>query len=463
MLLKVGAFAKLGRVSTRMLRHYDKVGLLKPIITNPITGYRFYSIDQLPRLKRICVLRDLAFTLDEIALLLDDYEPEQDLHLLLRRKQQELRQRIAQDQTRIQRIETRLHILEQEYRMEEGREYEIFNNLLIEQYGIDAVNIELVYGVGASRVYQVRQADGRIWDMYAGRTNILADDIYTTWLSGYGGHSLPDFLLSRAGLLMHLESQGYPTQRLVRTQTHTVLGFRNGWSVLVTTALPYPVTEATTENFRAMGAALGRLHTLSTEPIDSTALPVGIGWFYSEDTLHEALHYLDVAQTYIPTAWHSLVSAFQMTLQTIQQASLPRALTHGDPFIDKAVIADDVRNITLREWHSGGLGVAVLDLGRLLYACHLNAQEDWPWIISPNPERITAVLDGYTSHRMLHRIELEELLEAIQFSIAYGGAEHIARILKTGWTPKLEHKLGVRKQWFEASRKIAHIALAYFD
>jgi DNA-binding transcriptional MerR regulator len=48
MLLKIGAFAKLSRVSTRMLRHYDKIGLLKPIHADPITGYRFYSLDQLP-------------------------------------------------------------------------------------------------------------------------------------------------------------------------------------------------------------------------------------------------------------------------------------------------------------------------------------------------------------------------------------------------------------------------------
>jgi hypothetical protein len=157
-----------------------------------------------------------------------------------------------------------------------------------------------------------------------------------------------------------------------------------------------------------------------------------MSWFYSEDALHEALHYLTVAPAHIPAAWHSLVKAFHTTLQTIQQASLPCTLIHGDPFIDKAVRADDGRSITLCEWHSGGLGIAVLDLGCLLYACHLNSHQVWPWMISPNRERITAVLDGYTSHRMLSEIERDKLLEAIQFSIAYGGSEHIARVLATG-------------------------------
>lgn len=48
MLLKIGNFAKLSRVSTRMLRHYDKKGLLKPTRIDPITGYRFYSLNHWP-------------------------------------------------------------------------------------------------------------------------------------------------------------------------------------------------------------------------------------------------------------------------------------------------------------------------------------------------------------------------------------------------------------------------------
>lgn len=50
------------------------------------------------------------------------------------------------------------------------------------------------------------------------------------------------------------------------------------------------------------------------------------------------------------------------------------------------------------------------------------------------------------------------LREAIQFSIAYGGTEHIARMLTTGWTPKLERKLAARQQWFTASDEIAQVA-----
>ena len=38
-MLKIGEFSKLSRVSVRMLRHYDEIGLLKPYGLFPC-GYR---------------------------------------------------------------------------------------------------------------------------------------------------------------------------------------------------------------------------------------------------------------------------------------------------------------------------------------------------------------------------------------------------------------------------------------
>jgi MerR family regulatory protein len=39
--LKIGEFSQLGRVSVRMLRHYDATGLLKPAEVDHLSGYRF--------------------------------------------------------------------------------------------------------------------------------------------------------------------------------------------------------------------------------------------------------------------------------------------------------------------------------------------------------------------------------------------------------------------------------------
>jgi DNA-binding transcriptional MerR regulator len=45
----IGEFARHGRVSVRMLRHYDSTGLLRPARVDPASGYRFYAAGQLAR------------------------------------------------------------------------------------------------------------------------------------------------------------------------------------------------------------------------------------------------------------------------------------------------------------------------------------------------------------------------------------------------------------------------------
>ena len=59
-MLKIGEFSKLSRVSIRMLRYYDAIGLLKPAETDRFTDYRYYSEAQLPVVCRITAPRDMA-------------------------------------------------------------------------------------------------------------------------------------------------------------------------------------------------------------------------------------------------------------------------------------------------------------------------------------------------------------------------------------------------------------------
>ena len=68
----IGEFAQHGRVSVRMLRHYDAIGLLRPAHVDPVTGYRFYQAAQLADLNRIVALKDLGFTLEQVRVLLDE-------------------------------------------------------------------------------------------------------------------------------------------------------------------------------------------------------------------------------------------------------------------------------------------------------------------------------------------------------------------------------------------------------
>ena len=53
MRFSIGEFARHGRVSVRMLRHYDAIGLLRPACVDPVTGYRSYEVSQLAELNRL--------------------------------------------------------------------------------------------------------------------------------------------------------------------------------------------------------------------------------------------------------------------------------------------------------------------------------------------------------------------------------------------------------------------------
>src|SRR5262245_16360687 len=112
-MFKIGDFSKFSQVSIKMLRHYDRLGLLKPARIDPATSYRYYSADQLPRLNRILALRDLGFALEQIAELLDDVPAEQ-IRGMLKLKQAELEQQMRHEQQRLERIAARLRQIEQE-------------------------------------------------------------------------------------------------------------------------------------------------------------------------------------------------------------------------------------------------------------------------------------------------------------------------------------------------------------
>lgn len=62
----IGEFSKINRITTKTLRHYDKIGLMKPSRIDAWTGYRYYSPDQLVLIREILAFRDMGFSLIEI-------------------------------------------------------------------------------------------------------------------------------------------------------------------------------------------------------------------------------------------------------------------------------------------------------------------------------------------------------------------------------------------------------------
>jgi len=76
-LMPIGVFGRAVRLSVRMLRNYDRLGLLVPALVDPDTGYRRYSVDQFPRAGLIRRLRELEVPLPEIVEILTADTPEQ--------------------------------------------------------------------------------------------------------------------------------------------------------------------------------------------------------------------------------------------------------------------------------------------------------------------------------------------------------------------------------------------------
>jgi len=113
----IGDFAAFGRISARMLRHYDTIGLLRPAVVDPVSGYRYYSADQLSRLNRIIALKDLGFTLQQVRDIVDAKVTAEQLRGMLQLRRAQLEEHLALDGARLTGVEARLRMIEREGHM----------------------------------------------------------------------------------------------------------------------------------------------------------------------------------------------------------------------------------------------------------------------------------------------------------------------------------------------------------
>ena len=129
-MLKIGEFSKLSRVSIRMLRHYDDIGLLKPARIDSFTGYRYYSPEQLPVIGRITALKDMGFALADIVKILEVYDDKEVLDAYLVRRQQELK-RISETAEHQMRL---LDTARERLRKEQNMNYDVSIKTIPQRY-----------------------------------------------------------------------------------------------------------------------------------------------------------------------------------------------------------------------------------------------------------------------------------------------------------------------------------------
>lgn len=122
----IGEFSKFCCISARMLRHYDRIGLLCPEKTDESNGYRYYSSGQLEEFHRIEKLKQYGFSLAEIRQLLPLSGPEQNVRIAL--QYERLKVQMADLKKTLSRMEADLSLHKEESVMDQNYHVIVMNN-----------------------------------------------------------------------------------------------------------------------------------------------------------------------------------------------------------------------------------------------------------------------------------------------------------------------------------------------
>lgn len=116
-MLRIGDFSRLSRISIRMLRHYDEIGILVPDAVDEFTGYRYYRESQLPISERIQVLKNMGFSLSIIHEILEKYEDVKAMEHFLVIRKKELEDKAAEIEQRLQILDSTIKWLRKDGNM----------------------------------------------------------------------------------------------------------------------------------------------------------------------------------------------------------------------------------------------------------------------------------------------------------------------------------------------------------
>ena len=130
-MIKIGDFSKLSRVSIRMLRHYDDMGLLKPETVDDFTSYRYYSPAQLQIVNRITALKDMGFSLAVIVEIMKHYHDPKTLNEFLTVKLAEVKEQEQETRNRLTLIETTIKRLRKD---EHSMKYDVTLKTMPQRY-----------------------------------------------------------------------------------------------------------------------------------------------------------------------------------------------------------------------------------------------------------------------------------------------------------------------------------------
>ncbi|MBC1227249.1 MerR family transcriptional regulator [Listeria booriae] len=134
----VQKLAKLAGVSTRTLRYYDEIGILKPARINS-SGYRIYGQNEVDRLQQILFYREMNVGLDKIKAILE--QPDFDETEALKTHRAQLLDKRKQLDELIRNVEKSIAHSERRITMTDQEKFEGFKQKMIdeneEKYGTE--------------------------------------------------------------------------------------------------------------------------------------------------------------------------------------------------------------------------------------------------------------------------------------------------------------------------------------
>lgn len=116
--LSISDFARLRNVHPKSLRYYERIGALIPAYTDPETGYRYYTLEQLVEMDMILMCLELNIPLRDA----EQYrQPNQtlDIRHLLQDGQQRALEKLAHLRNTMQQMEEALRRIEENQRYQE--------------------------------------------------------------------------------------------------------------------------------------------------------------------------------------------------------------------------------------------------------------------------------------------------------------------------------------------------------
>jgi DNA-binding transcriptional MerR regulator len=127
--MTVGDVAALAGVTVRTLHHYDRIGLLSPSARSS-AGYRLYAPADLDRLHQVLVYRELGFSLEDVAALLDDADPVEHL----RRQHSLLLERLDRTRSMVAAVEKEMEARVMGVPLTPEEKFEVFGDFDPDQY-----------------------------------------------------------------------------------------------------------------------------------------------------------------------------------------------------------------------------------------------------------------------------------------------------------------------------------------